>query len=172
MSANAHHSRLSPRAFVDLAHEVADGRPVAEAARIAGLEPQMVERLVQHWAFMLLLRIIPFFKLAPRNPSAARPIASGQRPSARPAPPRRAFSLWRRRQAQQAAPGSADEAMASEMHAAMTGALQALAAMAETARFPVPGHSARPVTIAATPAPAASYRASAGAFLSFREKTA
>ncbi|MEZ5823593.1 MAG: hypothetical protein R3C97_02270 [Geminicoccaceae bacterium] len=98
MSDPAHHSRPSPRAFVDLAHAVTDGRALDDAARISGIDRAFAEWLMQNWAFLILLRIIPFFKLSPNRPSSGNRIATGARTRFWPAPVRSEFSLWRRRQ--------------------------------------------------------------------------
>ncbi|MEZ5823860.1 MAG: hypothetical protein R3C97_03690 [Geminicoccaceae bacterium] len=79
MTDPAHHSRPSPRAFVDLAHAVTDGRALDDAARISGIDRAFAEWLMQNWAFMILLRIIPFFKLSPNRPSKGKRIATEAR---------------------------------------------------------------------------------------------
>ncbi|MEZ5825173.1 MAG: hypothetical protein R3C97_10655 [Geminicoccaceae bacterium] len=172
MSDTAHHSRLSPRAFVDLAHALSDGRPVAEAARIAGIDHDLAEWLMQSWAFMILLRIIPFFKFAPRNPASARPVAKVRRSPVRPAPVRHRLALWRQRQDPRSVEETADGENAADMQAVMTGALHALAEMAATADVSVHGRSAPSCAKAGTRISVESHRAWAGAFPFFSEKIA
>ncbi|MEZ5826374.1 MAG: hypothetical protein R3C97_17100 [Geminicoccaceae bacterium] len=111
MSEPTHHSRPTPRAFVLLAHHVEDGLGVAEAARLSGVDPALAERLVRNWAFILLMRIIPFFriKVAPRSSSAGRKIVVD--PERMPLPPavKRLFSLYIRcKETQDAGDSDAD----------------------------------------------------------------
>ncbi|MEZ5825614.1 MAG: hypothetical protein R3C97_13010 [Geminicoccaceae bacterium] len=86
----------SPRAFVLLAHHVEAGRPVADAARISGVDLELAERLVRNWAFMLVMRIIPFFRI---NVGQASSTPRDQGVAAHeqvrlPPTPKRPFSLF------------------------------------------------------------------------------
>ncbi|MEZ5824302.1 MAG: hypothetical protein R3C97_06060 [Geminicoccaceae bacterium] len=61
----------SPRALFLLAHHVEEGREVAEAARLSGVDAALAGRLMRNWAFLLLVRIVPFFRIRARRPSAS-----------------------------------------------------------------------------------------------------
>ncbi|MEZ5823558.1 MAG: hypothetical protein R3C97_02070 [Geminicoccaceae bacterium] len=70
MTEPATHDRPTPRALFELALCVADGGTAEEAARASGIAPHVAARLVGHWAFILLVRILPFL-LGKRNRRSA-----------------------------------------------------------------------------------------------------
>ncbi|MEZ5825467.1 MAG: hypothetical protein R3C97_12250 [Geminicoccaceae bacterium] len=107
MSGTSNHSCPSPRAFVLLAHHIEEGRSVVEAARMSGMEPALAERLAHNWAFLLLVRIVPFFRVHVR-PSSASPsekAESRRKISDLPPAARRLFSLGIRCVVEQEAKG-------------------------------------------------------------------
>ncbi|MEZ5824587.1 MAG: hypothetical protein R3C97_07545 [Geminicoccaceae bacterium] len=59
MSTPATHSPPTPGALFELALCILDGGSAQEAALASGIDPALAQRLVRHWAFVLLLKILP-----------------------------------------------------------------------------------------------------------------
>ncbi|MEZ5823770.1 MAG: hypothetical protein R3C97_03190 [Geminicoccaceae bacterium] len=59
MSTTATHSPPTPGALFELALCILDGGSAQEAALASGIDPALAQRLVRHWAFVLLLKILP-----------------------------------------------------------------------------------------------------------------
>ena len=69
---------------------------MVDAAQISGIDPWLAERLVQNWAFILLMRIVPFFRIhvgQSSSTSRERTTSAPKRPRLPPLP-RRAFSFY------------------------------------------------------------------------------
>ncbi|MEZ5824841.1 MAG: hypothetical protein R3C97_08910 [Geminicoccaceae bacterium] len=85
---------------------------MADAARLSGVDPQFAERIAQSWVFLLLMRIVPFFRVhigqsssTPRERTTLAPQRFKRHPATR-----RAFSLSIRCDAS----NGADEALAED----------------------------------------------------------
>ncbi|MEZ5825569.1 MAG: hypothetical protein R3C97_12780 [Geminicoccaceae bacterium] len=70
MSETVHPPAPSVRAIADLALCVRDGRSPVEAARIAGVDPDVAEWLCGHWVFRILMGALSILIGKRRSPSA------------------------------------------------------------------------------------------------------
>ncbi|MEZ5824316.1 MAG: hypothetical protein R3C97_06135 [Geminicoccaceae bacterium] len=78
MSATTAPTPFTPRAVLELALCMADGGTAQEALEVSGIDPVLAERMLDNWAFILLLKILPML-IGHRRKSGNRPRTEKER---------------------------------------------------------------------------------------------
>ncbi|MEZ5824699.1 MAG: hypothetical protein R3C97_08165 [Geminicoccaceae bacterium] len=78
MSATTAPTPFTPRAVLELALCMADGGTAQEAVEVSGIDPVLAKRMLDNWAFIFLLKILPML-IGHRRKSGNRPRTEKER---------------------------------------------------------------------------------------------